>query len=75
VGKVVGPIAVGLPPLLVGLGAIPAGGQLVVHSNLPPLPASLLSIEAFLQAVLAAPAPAAPQASAPSVLVGLDATL
>ena len=73
-GKVVGPVQVGLPALLVPIGAIPAGGELLVHSNLPNLPASLLSIEVFLQAVLAGP-PAPPQASAPSVLVGLDASL
>jgi hypothetical protein len=74
VGKVVGPVQVGLPALLVSIGPIPAGEELVVHANLPNLPASLLSIELFLQAVLAGPA-APPQASAPSVLVGLDASL
>ena len=75
VGKVVGPITVALPTLLIPLGAIPAGGSLAVHAHLPNLPASLLSIEAFLQAVIAGPSPAPLQSSSPSVLVGLDASL
>jgi len=74
VGKVVGPVQVGLPPLLVSLGPIPAGGELVVNARLPNLPASLLSVELFLQAVLAG-TPPAQQASSPSVLVGLDVSL
>jgi hypothetical protein len=68
----VGPIQVGLPPLLIALGPIPAGGELVLNATLPNLPASLLSVELFLQAVLAGVPPA--QASSPSVLVGLDAS-
>jgi len=74
VGKVVGPVQVGLPPLLVSLGPIPVGGELVVNARLPNLPASLLSVELFLQAVLAG-TPPAQQASSPSVLVGLDVSL
>ena len=75
VGKVVGPIQVALPTLMLSIGVLPAGGELVVHANLPNLPASLLSIQAFLQAVIAGPAPGSLQSSAPSVLVGLEASL
>jgi len=72
VGKVVGPLQVAVPPLLLAVGAVPPSGTLEISALLPELGAGIDSVSLFLQALSALPGQA-PEASSASVLVGLDA--